>query len=602
MHNMKKIYVSALLACLVAFSGQAQQQKQTQQQKKENLNKEITLQKDFVPVEKKATKKNSLPKVKKTSSTKAVNLKYSDWAAPIDVPSEVPTMLPYGYRTAHIFSDQRGYLSFGAGSQLNMTGNAGYRIVDTETNKLGVWYQHNSTWGGKNTSESITDDALRMKQKYNDNTFGINFKNTATSGVLNLDLLGHFDSFNYYGAQSDFYDNHKQSFTNFGVNIGWDGQSRLNGHRFDYKIGFGYGYAGYGKAFADTLTDYKGAKEHSLKFDLGGRYYTGDESSFGINATFDYVNKKADSDMLNALMLPTDSINKSYGMVTLNPYYSFLGEAVRAQLGANVQFSFSDGTAVRIAPNVKLDFRLADGAYLYADLQGGKTLNKLARVAALNRYSDPLGMYQNTFTPVDGEVGFKLGEFDGFSAKAFVGYGLVRRDLVTYVTADALGNPDMSNFSYTKYQYFDSKGLKAGAELGYKYRSIIDLNGKVTYAPQKDEVNVDGDNDIKGYSLGLDRPQYVANVDLKVTPIKPLAIELGWEFRGKRSTVLASDNGFSLLKLNDANNLHLGARYRITDVITIWAQGNNLLNRKWDYLYGMGAQKLCIMGGFGLVF
>ena len=144
--------------------------------------------------------------------------------------------------------------------------------------------------------------------------------------------------------------------------------------------------------------------------------------------------------------------------------------------------------------------------------------------------------------------------------------------------------------------------MKAGAELGYKYRSIIDLNGKVTYAPQKDEVNVDGDNDIKGYSLGLDRPQYVANVDLKVTPIKPLAIELGWEFRGKRSTVLASDNGFSLLKLNDANNLHLGARYRITDVITIWAQGNNLLNRKWDYLYGMGAQKLCIMGGFGLVF
>ena len=94
----------------------------------------------------------------------------------------------------------------------------------------------------------------------------------------------------------------------------------------------------------------------------------------------------------------------------------------------------------------------------------------------------------------------------------------------------------------------------------------------------------------------------MANVDLKVTPIKPLAIELGWEFRGKRSTVLASDNGFSLLKLNDANNLHLGARYRITDVITIWAQGNNLLNRKWDYLYGMGAQKLCIMGGFGLVF
>lgn len=592
---MKKIYVSALLACLVVFGGQAQQQKK-------DLNKEITLQKDFVPVEKKATKKNSLPKVKKTTSTKPVTLKYSDWAVPTEVPAEVPTMLPYGYRTAHIFSDKRGYLSFGAGSQLNMTGNVGYRIVDTNTSKLGVWYQHNSTWGGKNTSGTIDNDALRLKQKYNDNTLGVNFGNTTDAGKLSIDLLGHFDSFNYYGARSDFYDTHKQNFTNFGINSGWDGRTRLNGHGFDYKLGFGFGHAGYSKAFADTLSNYKGAKENVLKVMLGGQYHTGDESSIGIDAAFDYVSRKLDSKMLDEMMLPSDSLNKSYGMVTLNPYYSFLGEAVLARLGANVQFSFSDGTAVRIAPNVKLDFRLTDGAFLYADLQGGKTLNTLTRVAALNRYSDPWGLSQNTFTPIDGEVGLKLGEFGGFRAKAFVGYGLVRRDIVAYVDADQFGVPDVDDLSYTKYQYFDSKGLKAGAEIGYKYRSIVDIEGKVTYAPQKDEVNVDGDNDIKGYSLGLDRPEYVANVNLKLTPIKPLAVELGWEFRGKRSTVVASNGGFSLLKLDDANNLHLGARYRLSDAITVWVQGNNLLNRKWDTLYGMGAQKLGVMGGFGLVF
>ena len=51
----KKTYMGIMLAGLVSLTGGAQEQ----------LKKEITLDKDFVPVEKKAVKKSALPKVLK---------------------------------------------------------------------------------------------------------------------------------------------------------------------------------------------------------------------------------------------------------------------------------------------------------------------------------------------------------------------------------------------------------------------------------------------------------------------------------------------------------------------------------------------------------
>ena len=53
---MKKIYVSILLAAFALCGAYAQDNTK--------LNKEITLEKDIAPLEKKAVKKNELPKVK----------------------------------------------------------------------------------------------------------------------------------------------------------------------------------------------------------------------------------------------------------------------------------------------------------------------------------------------------------------------------------------------------------------------------------------------------------------------------------------------------------------------------------------------------------
>ncbi|MBQ1724098.1 MAG: hypothetical protein II034_09900, partial [Muribaculaceae bacterium] len=180
---MKKIFVCICTLSIMGLGGYAQE-----------LNKEITLEKDFVPVEKKATKKNALPVVIQPAKNETpTTLKYSDWAQPTAVATSIPTMLPYGYRTSHIFSDKRGYFDFGIGSQLNMVGSTGYRLVDDEHTKLSLWLQHNSSWSGKNTSPLAIDDH-KLKQKFNDNVLGIDLNHRFSKGLLDAGGSLHFDN------------------------------------------------------------------------------------------------------------------------------------------------------------------------------------------------------------------------------------------------------------------------------------------------------------------------------------------------------------------------------------------------------------------------
>ena len=94
------------------------------------------------------------------------------------------------------------------------------------------------------------------------------------------------------------------------------------------------------------------------------------------------------------------------------------------------------------------------------------------------------------------------------------------------------------------------------------------------------------------------------------------AFDLGLHYRGGRS-YLACDEAyivrddepnywlvpdFTFANMADMVNLHVGASYRFDKVLTLWVKGNNLLNRKWDFMPGMGAQGFNVMGGASLVF
>ena len=627
------LYIAMLMAACTLSAVHAQDNK--------NLNKEITLEKDIAPLEKKAVKKNTLPKVKKPASTGTkTQLGYSDLTTPIEVPTSIPTLLPYGYRTAHNFSDKRGYLDLGGGTQANFRVDFGYRIIDEEGENLGVWFNHNSTWNGKNGSKVITWDNNRNKQKYNDNTLGVDYKRVMDGGTLSLGLMSHVDIYNYYGgwrtAEALEYDpsginhtvwltapydwnNEKQTFFNLNLNAGWESQLMLRDNPLKYRVGLQYGHASHDKPFNDLYKH--GVHDNWGTLTLAGSYDVTDLTTAGLTIKGEYLNRgsKAKTDK-------QDDLFDEAGMITLSPTYTIRGDMFKLQLGVNGHISFSDGAAFRLSPNVRANLALVDGFSVFANALGGKVLGYRQGKHFVNyRYDNPLLLYGSVYTPLDAEGGLKIGPFQGLSAKLSIGYAIVKGEpgiIYNYHTIDGVApsavtliNSDSQLGLYSafmsNYHVIDSRGYYLNAEINYQYRSLIEASAAVKYAPHDNEMYTT-DHHYNGYKMGVDRASTVANLDIKVTPWRPLALNVGLEYRGGRMALFGElpfyhgenqvPETYTFVNMDDVINLHAGANYRINSTVSVWLQAHNLLNRRYDLLYGMGAQRIGVMGGVSLTF
>ncbi len=556
------------------------------------LTKEITIETDFVPVEQKATKLNKLPEVTKTTiPTK--NLNYSNWSGTVDFPTTINTLEPYGYKTKYPFSKAKGYFDFGIGTQLNIVGSAGYKFIDTGERQLNAWLQHNSTWAGKDTSPIASANPL--KQKFNDNLLAVNFSNKFDAGLLDLGAYFHLDNFNYYGVNYfPSYNNvDKQTATEFELNAGW--RHAVTGeNNLQFAAQLAFNHFGYSK---NLNNEKNGLQENHIQAKVFSEAVQG-TFSLGINASADFLGY---SNMLDENGDPKES--DWMGLFKVSPYVLYKVDNLDLKGGINVDLSANDGSKIRISPNIKANYLIQDGYSVYAAISGGKRLNLLSEVHSMCRYIAPCNVLGSSYSPFNAELGVKIGAFNGFYIKPFFGYGSFKDEMTPYYSMDSNPNNNIITEQISPYvfmQKYEIKGWKAGMEIGYNYNNIVDFTANVQYAPQ--------DND-KGYSFGFDRPEFVVNAGVKVTPIKPLSITLGYELRNGRAyynkysidgppTVVT----WSKTELNDVNNLSLNAYYQITPTIGAFINANNLLNSQWDEYLGMGAQKTGVLAGINLVF
>ncbi len=566
-----------------------------------DLTKEITVETDYKPTEQKATKLNKLPAVTK-STTKTAALKYSDWAVPATVNPTMPLMAPYGYNTFHAFSKHRGYFDFSVGSLLNLTGSAGYKIIDTDPTELNLWIQHNSTWAGRNKSCHLPGDLIEaQKQKFNDNTVGIDLSHSFHQGSLTASAFYHYDHFNYYGgynlshkqvvspdgsiSPATTYDiegwdkpDMQQTVSEFQAKLGW--ANRRSDDALQYSASLLFNHFGFSKDLMRTPSN-KGNADNYIRLALFGETPHSHSARVGANVNIDYLGR--------SLQVLTEggeyeSSNRGVGLVNLAPYFKYESGSFNVKLGVNFDLSLNDGTSFRIAPNVDLSYAFTDGFSFYAEAKGGKQLVTLRDIYSYNRYINPACDFVNSHTPLDTEGGFKIGPFSGFHAKLFGGYGIFKNVNMPFCD-------EPSSTACSLYMPTDIKGWKAGFELGYKFRSIAEAKVNATYSPQDAE---------KGYFTGFDRAKFVGNASISVTPISHLKIGIDYQLRCKRWSATNAE-GYCF-ELGDCSNLSLGASYQVTDIITVFAQGNNLLNKKWDNYYGMAAQQLNVLGGISIVF
>ena len=139
-YNVKALCVVALLGSAAAASAQEDVTKE------KNLNREMTLEREYDPSVQDASKVNTLPVVKEPEVRK-IPIDYSNYTIAADPQKEI-SLLPSGnIMTQMDYNKRRGYFNFGMGTRMNINGDLGYHILSTEKDQLNLWYSHRSTNG-----------------------------------------------------------------------------------------------------------------------------------------------------------------------------------------------------------------------------------------------------------------------------------------------------------------------------------------------------------------------------------------------------------------------------------------------------------------------
>ena len=188
-YNIKALCVMALLGSVATVSAQEDKTKE------KNLNREMTLEREYDPTVQDASKVNTLPVIKgPVVKKKAID--YATFTVPADPEKEI-SLLPSGNIMTDIqYNKRRGYFNFGGGTYLNLNGDLGYHILSTDKDKLNIWFSHRSTNG---KVKYIDTDFDKVKAKLNDNLGGLNFKHAFEKLSLNMGIKYGYSAFNYYG-------------------------------------------------------------------------------------------------------------------------------------------------------------------------------------------------------------------------------------------------------------------------------------------------------------------------------------------------------------------------------------------------------------------
>lgn len=534
------------------------------------------------------------------------------------------------WRDTKEYVRNRGYIEFGAGSWLNSTLSAGYRFVDNSSTLVGIRLQHNSTSLWKpHVCEATYDES---QYRY-DESVGL-YASHLVKGVGRFDASFdyHVGLFNYYGsvfpASGSEKGMPKQTVNDASLRIDWKSLvAAAASLEYDAMLRIRhFGFRTLPLPFNWNDGNAKGNRETNVELAGSLKMPWDNGSAIGVDADLNVLLYGGKEDIFTwsspgvaeeTLMRPDN-----YGMLTLTPYYCFNRDLFDLRIGADVDLSFNAGpdgnrySFFHIAPDVKVALQ-SGGFGMYLDLLGGSELNTLAHLRQYDYYMMPaLTTTRPTYTPLDASFGINLGPFAGLSVgidarykssknvplggwyQALLNYGFNPMD---GMDAFLVGNERMQYSLNT--EGINLHGYSVGAHLTYEPSGSVRLGAEGSWQPQKGK---------SGFFNGYDRPRITARFEASVRPVDRLRITAAYDYRGVRniytaSAIAAAPGGVIMgdnepvlhsLRLPDLTLLNLSASWSFSPTVSMWIQGDNLLNRHDAVLPCLPTQGVVVTGGF----
>lgn len=545
------------------------------QQQDSLLRRQMELQREFNPTLQDANKINSLPSVPQPAIKKA-NTGYSPWAGRTTPALEIAIPDPTDIMTEVPFSSKKGYVSLGAGNYANIDGALGYRLVENEKSNLTFNFLHNSSSGDINYVQE--SDPAGNKAFFMDNLGQLRYGQLLSAFKLNLKAAYSHNAFNYYGNTFEnerFYDNENQTLGVFNLGLGVES----NKSDFVNYRGF-FDFKNFASKYGSDLTS-AGLKGNHIDATVGlDKPFQGGDSRVGVDGKFLGVFYSQGMD--------------DFTLLGANPYVAFEGLNWKVRLGADLLFQMLGGTKFRVAPNVELDLKVAGHSSLYAHIKGGIDDNTYLNMMNESRYISPMTPVKSSFSIVDIEAGAKIGEVSGFRFDIFGGFKKTEDE--HFLVLHQIVPAETSEMPSIKESLAPLYGNLSHSHIGGMIQSNIWSPLDIALRIKKNfyTVNDTGIPDVKAYN----KPGFETDISATFSAMSNLKFTLNYYFAGDRWSYFNDAN----VKMNNINDLNLGAVYDINESFAIHLKANNLLLQKYDIWYGYPAQGFNAMGGFTLKF
>ncbi|MDR1764442.1 MAG: hypothetical protein LBR64_10940 [Dysgonamonadaceae bacterium] len=583
-----------------------------------SMNREMTLEREYNPDIKSAAKISLLPELREPQTVKS-KIEFSNYATPFPLDNSLFALNPKAMLTDLNISKNRGYITAGVSSLLDIDGDAGYHILDDEQNLLGVWFSHRSS------CTKIMNNQTEQKQRFklNDNWGGINFIHSFDNFRLLTDAGYTRSTFNYSGlcaitnllsssypekvnlfVYNDF---PNQTDDMFETSVGIASKDESS---FYYKIGGKYTL--YKQKYGMNTT-FAGRKENRILFDLDIHSNYDSDRFFGFKGAgrtntysnvdnfYSYFESFSDSQYDYVNQLKEQYGNSDFSVLTLNPYYFYKNDNLDLLLGAKVDIEFGGRKKWNLAPAVHFRYYPTESFMFYAAADGGRADNSNYNMFYENRYVYPEYRVRDSRSPLDARIGIDVVPTADLHLGAFAAYRIVKDE--HFYTASATGFIDSTTVKTSnslagtnvEVEYKAANVLKIGFTSGYSYQDIASVDVSAAY----NKWTITDNYDNAGSETAWGKPNLEADIDfmfrMRSIPLKFNVMYHG-EFNRKCYV------GGQEIRMEQVNDMSAKAAFAIVPNFSVWALADNILNSKYDLWYGYPAKQFSLMGGVSFLF
>lgn len=569
--RMKSILLTGAFAVMCLF-GHAQEER--------DLKKEVKVRTNFKPKIKKAKRIGEMPNVADTLSfkkrfdysirSKSLNVKFK----PGSIKAAKMTNAPLKKVHGHSFD-------LAAGNYATLFADYRYNNLNSKKTDFGLHLQHYSSSG-----KLELENGSKVKPDWNEflaEVYGNHYLNDAK---LSSRIFFKHKSFNYYGSplsddisdMTDIFDEDNQRYNHVGAEASYETLNK-DAKNLTYKLGVELEY----------FTDKYNVSEIDMGVNGIAELKTGD-GLFSLESSLNFI--QTNNLVYWSSGLTDHDVNSTLWVV--NPSYSLTVGNFNMRLGVKAQSILGNDSEFKLYPDVKFNLVLVDQVLdMFAGLDGNLDLNTIRSISNSNPFVHTGLDVANTSTNYRIYGGLKTRISSNSNALLSVEYANV---------------DDQYFFSMANEAVSPQGELPAQLHYSNKYAVVYDNLSKLSFTGEVDlqvnkELNLYALAKYTHYSLdGLEEAWNMPNLEVETKANYRFTDQ--WLFNARLLFVgernVMTDG--KLAKLDALADFGLGAEYKWNDILSVYANVNNIFDAESYLWHGYPSQGINGMIGLKLIF